>query len=155
MARIRLDVDDLSLRLTLKVMLETDGHVLTGQEHDVSIADNPKIALLNAKSAPALLLTTAANIPVAVKAMKQGVYGYIMLPLLPGEAPLMVQRALNTVPAENATPVPVSTLLKDAERLHIEAVMRQCKHNQAEAARLLGIARNTLWRKLQQYEGAA
>ena len=44
--------------------------------------------------------------------------------------------------------------LDEVERAHIETVLRQCKHNQAEAARLLGIGRNTLWRKLKQYSEA-
>jgi len=154
MARIRLEVEDLSLRLTLKVMLEAEGHALAGQENDLSIVDNPKSAIKSAAESPTILLTTAANLPNAVKAMKQGVYGYIMLPLIPGEAGLMVQRALSTASSpESATAK--ATLLKDVERAHIQAIMRQCKHNQAEACRLLGIARNTIWRKLQQYEGAA
>ena len=154
MARIRLDVDELSLRLTLKVMLEADGHVLTGQEHDLSIVDTAKEAVRSAKIGPTLLLTTAANVAEAVKAMKQGVFGYILLPLLPGEAALMVQRALN-VPAKKGHAAPASPRLEDVERAHIQAVMRDCKHNQAEASRLLGIARNTLWRKLQQYGESA
>jgi DNA-binding NtrC family response regulator len=37
------------------------------------------------------------------------------------------------------------------ERRHILAVVDACRGNQAEAARVLGIARNTLWRKLEAY----
>jgi two-component system response regulator HydG len=33
---------------------------------------------------------------------------------------------------------------------HIQRVLRVCKHNQAKAARILGIGRNTLWRKLKR-----
>lgn len=150
MARIRLDVEDLSLRLTLKVMLEADGHALTGQEHDVSIVDTAKEAVRSGKVGPTLLLCNAAGVAEAVKAMKLGVFGYVMLPLVPGEAAVMVQRALGAA-AGNGEAAAVTFRLDDVERQHIEMVMRHCKHNQAEAARLLGIGRNTLWRKLKDW----
>ena len=42
--------------------------------------------------------------------------------------------------------------LAEVERRHILAVVRASSGNQAEAARILGIARNTLWRKLEAYQ---
>ncbi|MBI5091051.1 MAG: helix-turn-helix domain-containing protein [Candidatus Hydrogenedentes bacterium] len=33
---------------------------------------------------------------------------------------------------------------------HIRSVLRQCKNNQGKAAQVLGIGRNTLWRKLKR-----
>ena len=44
-----------------------------------------------------------------------------------------------------------STELRDLEREHIVAVMRQVNYNKSEAARRLGIARKTLREKLQRY----
>ncbi len=41
--------------------------------------------------------------------------------------------------------------LAAVERRHILSVVAACGGNQAEAARVLGIARNTLWRKLEAY----
>jgi DNA-binding NtrC family response regulator len=41
--------------------------------------------------------------------------------------------------------------LAAVERRHILSVLRACGGNQAEAARVLGIARNTLWRKLEAF----
>ncbi len=41
--------------------------------------------------------------------------------------------------------------LRDAEREHILATLRESQGNQAKAAELLGIGRNTLWRKLKEY----
>ncbi len=41
--------------------------------------------------------------------------------------------------------------LRDVEREHILATLRECHGNQAKAADLLGIGRNTLWRKLKEY----
>jgi two-component system response regulator HydG len=46
---------------------------------------------------------------------------------------------------------PVLRPLADVEREHILAVVRACVGNHSEAARVLGIARNTLWRKLESY----
>lgn len=47
---------------------------------------------------------------------------------------------------------PPERTLAQVERLHIERVLRGCEGNRAVAARVLGIGRNTLWRKLQKYE---
>jgi two-component system response regulator HydG len=40
--------------------------------------------------------------------------------------------------------------LAEVERAHIERVLQACNGSQSHAARILGIGRNTLWRKLQQ-----
>lgn len=151
MARIRLDVEDLPLRLTLKVMLEAEGHALADPSApaDVCIADAGATALAAVGTGPVLLLASQGKLPEAVQAMRKGVFGYISVPLIPGEAPLMVLRALGSAPkAEDSSD---ALRLEEIERAHIERVLRRCKHNQAEAARLLGIGRNTLWRKLKQY----
>lgn len=42
--------------------------------------------------------------------------------------------------------------LAEVEREHILHVLDSCNGSQSEAARALGIARNTLWRKLRAYE---
>jgi two-component system response regulator HydG len=62
------------------------------------------------------------------------------------------------VPPSPASPqaaaAPAATSLRslaDVERDHIIAVLGACAGSQADAARILGIARNTLWRKLRQY----
>ncbi|MBX7196464.1 MAG: sigma-54 dependent transcriptional regulator [Sandaracinaceae bacterium] len=41
--------------------------------------------------------------------------------------------------------------LAEVERAHIERVLEACGGSQSEAARVLGIARNTLWRKLRAF----
>ena len=43
--------------------------------------------------------------------------------------------------------------LADVEREHILRVLDACGGSQTEAARILGIGRNTLWRKLRGYSG--
>ena len=42
--------------------------------------------------------------------------------------------------------------LEQIELDYIQQVLRACKHNQARAARVLGIGRNTLWRKLKKVQ---
>ncbi len=42
--------------------------------------------------------------------------------------------------------------LADVEREHVQRVLEACGGSQAEAARVLGIGRNTLWRKLRRFE---
>jgi DNA-binding protein Fis len=50
-------------------------------------------------------------------------------------------------PREVASPDRLLTLA-EVERQHIERVLSACQQNQGEAAKLLGISRTTLWRKL-------
>ena len=44
--------------------------------------------------------------------------------------------------------------LADVEREHVLRVLDACDGSQADAARVRGIARNTLWRKLREYRAA-
>ncbi len=48
---------------------------------------------------------------------------------------------------ESAPPLAI----EEAEKEHIQRVLRQCNGRKAEAARLLGINKTTLWRKLKKY----
>ena len=43
--------------------------------------------------------------------------------------------------------------LADVEREHVLSVLEACRGSQTEAARVLGIGRNTLWRKLRAWNG--
>jgi two-component system response regulator HydG len=69
---------------------------------------------------------------------------------------------LEDLPDEVRAPVPrasagdpVRRPLAQVERDHVLAVVAACGGRQAEAARVLGIARNTLWRKLESYRRRA
>ncbi|HSN30273.1 MAG TPA: sigma-54 dependent transcriptional regulator, partial [Kofleriaceae bacterium] len=57
--------------------------------------------------------------------------------------------------ASQAAPVEPAPLrsLADVERDHILRVLDACAGSQVEAARVLGVGRNTLWRKLRAYAG--
>lgn len=152
MAKIALYIDDATNRLALRAMLEADGHRIVGSEPDVTVADSPARALAQAAKCPTLLLASAALIPEAVEAMRRGVYGYIFVPLQPAEASLMVRRAFESRNSPNGKQAAETEwrTLEEVESQHILETLRRCRHNQARAARILGIGRNTLWRKLKK-----
>ncbi len=147
MGRVRLQIDDPALRVTLAAILRNGGHEIADTDADVVIAGQAEEAIEAARNGPALLIATAGDIPEAVRAMRQGVYGYIFLPLQPGETDIMVQRAISGGAAKEE---PELLPLSEVEQRHIEMVLRHCRHNRSEAARILGIGRNTLWRKLRK-----
>jgi DNA-binding NtrC family response regulator len=45
---------------------------------------------------------------------------------------------------------PLRTVREEAERRHILATLRLAKGNRAQAARMLGISRKTLWKSLKR-----
>jgi DNA-binding NtrC family response regulator len=150
MADVCLDIGNPINRLTLKVMLERDGHAIAAGTADVLITDDLRSAVDSAARVPTLVLVDVAHVPDAVEAMRKGVFGYILLPFEPGEADIMVRRAMSASTAPDVADTPVLSLA-EAERRHILDTLRRCSYNRAEAARLLRIGRNTLWRKLRQY----
>lgn len=156
MATVSLDINDATQRLTLKAVLERDGHTIVSTG-EVLVTDAYERALNECASCPTLVLATANQIRDAIEIMRQGVFGYIFVPFQPGEASLMVERAART-PAGGggAGPSPATELvsLEQVESRHIQDVLRACRNNQAKAARVLGIGRNTLWRKLKRIKGS-
>mgnify|MGYP000864409219 CR=1 FL=1 len=151
MVNIVLRIDDPALKYTVQTLLAARGYAVAS-EGALTLTDNDAIAVTAAKRMPALLLATAAAIPAAVAAMRRGVYGYVFLPMQPGELEIMIGRALGAAAPEDQETAPANVGVEDIERDHILAVLRACKNNQSEAARRLGIGRNTLWRKLRAYQ---
>jgi DNA-binding NtrC family response regulator len=147
MARVQLSIDDPASLTTLRTLLEADGHTIDEKSPQVYITDDTFKAIERSKTLPTLVLARATEVREAVTAMRQGVYGYLFVPFQPGEAGLMVRRALGEHRPESA---PEMTTLDEVETRHILSVLRQCNNNQGKAARVLGIGRNTLWRKLKR-----
>jgi len=149
MARVRLAIAEPVNRLTLKTLLEADGHACGDEDPGIIVTDDLDRAASFAEAAPTLVLAGVSQLRDAVDAMRRGVYGYILVPFVPGEAEVMVRRAAASKPVSEAgQPV----LLEDVEAEHILETLRRSKGNRAEAARRLGIGRNTLWRKLKRIE---
>ncbi|MCX5770904.1 MAG: hypothetical protein NTZ09_11620 [Candidatus Hydrogenedentes bacterium] len=149
--RVLLDIGDQTTKLTLQAMLEKEGHLIVAAGPDVIIAGDARGAVIHSGSKPTLLLSSMGGIPAAVGAMRRGVYGYIFVPLQPGEAGLMVERAGASVAGGSVASQPQAQItIDDAESRLILSTLRQCKYNRTKAARALGIGRNTLWRKLKR-----
>ena len=146
MARIQLAIDDAPQRMTLQATLESVGHAIVETGAEALMTSSTETALRRARDCKVILLAPASGIPEAVRAMREGVWGYIFVPLQPGEAVLAVERAMASGPAAVDDMRP----LEAVELEHIQRVLRRCKSNQAKAARVLGIGRNTLWRKLRK-----
>lgn len=151
MAQVQLLISDPALRVTVSTMLQVEGHLIASEAPDVILTDAIEASPTFVERAPTLVLASAAQIRDAVAAMKQGVFGYVFLPLQPGEAEIMVRRAAG---GQASTPVETVRHLEEVETEHILSVLRHCKNSRAKAAKLLGVGRNTLWRKLKRIEAA-
>lgn len=165
MAGVELHIDDPLLRETARLLLERGGHRMVDREGDVLLAQSPRRAkTLMDRQRPVLMFAGLAEVAEAVALMRQGAFGYVLLPLQPGELELMVSRAASMIPkthpcaagtvcAEYTEAKPTvprqPKALRDLEREAILAALRASNGNRSQAARLLGIGRNTLWRKIR------
>jgi len=155
MTAVALMVDDPADRMTLRALLEAEGHRIapSPEEAEVLIAGSTETARAWSPRMPVLVLTPVSGVPDAVRAMEAGVFGYILLPFQPGEAAIKVARAAaQPGRAEGTASEAGPRSLAEVEEQHILDTLRRCKYNQAEAARVLGIGRNTLWRKLKRIQ---
>ena len=152
MATVGLYITDEMNRLTVRAFLERAGHVAVDSGGEVAVLDVASRAVALCGQLPVLLLTTVSGVPQAIEAMKQGVYGYVLTPFQPGELEIMVTRALGANVVETAKEDEEQLSLEVVEMRHILKTLEQCGNNQAKAARVLGIGRNTLWRKLKKRE---
>jgi DNA-binding NtrC family response regulator len=157
MASVRLEIRDPANRLTLRTILKAAGHSETDGEPEVMITDNADLAVTWADRIPTLVLAHQNDVGDAVRAMQRGAYGYILLPFQAGEAEIMVRRAAGSRGAATGPSLALAQRpesLAEVEARHIRQVLRYCRNNRAKAARMLGIGRNTLWRKLKGLEEA-
>lgn len=156
MASITLHIQDHTQRITLKALLEVEEHTVTENmetQSQVQFCDLQSWHKLAPTIVPTVLLATAAEIPSAVDAMNAGAWGYIFVPFQPCEACVAVSHEINN--RNTSSPIPnLSNLptMESVEFEHIALTLRLCNGNQAKAARLLNIGRNTLWRKLKKME---
>ena len=88
-----------------------------------------------------VILTGYGSIPSTVQAMREGASYYLCKPATP-EA---IEEALDTTSAQ------ISHSLHDLQESHIQQVLKQCEGNISKTARVLGIDRRTLQRKLKNF----
>jgi two-component system, response regulator RegA len=97
-----------------------------------------------------VMLTAYGSIATALEAMRIGAKGYLQKPATVDEIELSFRRldADASVPPDSPTEVPS---LARAEWEHINRVLTECDGNIRKAARLLGLHRRTLQRKLSKF----
>ncbi|MGH7491888.1 MAG: sigma 54-interacting transcriptional regulator [bacterium] len=98
----------------------------------------------------ALQKLKAYSWPGNVRELENGMERAVALSLEHEIGPKELPENIQQLPA----PVPASPRLslKEMERRHIIETLKSCDGNFDEAARLLGIGRTTLWRKLKEYQ---
>lgn len=105
--------------------------------------------LSRSPKAKIVVLTGYGSIATAVKATKLGAVGYLMKPADVDQ----VERAFNGEELDDdEVPIPSEfQSLYRHEREYIEFVLAECKGNISQAARRLGLHRQSLQRKLRKY----
>jgi two-component system response regulator RegA len=94
-----------------------------------------------------VVLTGYGSIATAVEAMRQGAIHYLTKPADADEILLAFENA-STEAAEPAEPAAEVPSLHRVEWEHIQRILNACGGNVSRAARLLGLHRRTLQRKL-------
>jgi two-component system response regulator RegA len=96
-----------------------------------------------------LILTGYGSIPTAMQALKLGANHYMSKPA-DAEQILAAYHQLNNEEAEKSAPTTVPSLAR-VEWEHIQRVLSDCDGNISQAAKLLGLHRRSLQRKLSKY----
>lgn len=90
---------------------------------------------------PVVLMTAYADVQLAVKGLKNGAADFVTKPWDNDE----LIRTLRDAVEKNRVVVPLDKM----EQQHVHRVVEQCHGNMSRAAELLGITRQTLYRKLK------
>jgi two-component system response regulator RegA len=96
-----------------------------------------------------IMVTGYGSIPTAMQALKLGADHYLAKPA-DAEQILDAYAELNMDSSEKHTPTTVPSLAR-VEWEHIQRVLSDCDGNISQAAKLLGIHRRSLQRKLSKY----
>jgi two-component system response regulator RegA len=99
-----------------------------------------------------IILTGYGSIATALQALKLGADHYLGKPA-DAEQILTAYRALTSDAADKQAPTSVPSLAR-VEWEHIQRVLSDCSGNISQAAKLLGIHRRSLQRKLSKYPPA-
>ena len=104
----------------------------------------------HAEHAYIVVLTGYGSIATALTAMKQGADHYLTKPVDADDI-VRTYESLQSPQDEQAPPEPSSPSLARVEWEHIQRVLSECEGNISQAARVLGLHRRSLQRKLFKY----
>jgi two-component system response regulator RegA len=165
--------DDDMLRARLMKALENRGFEVRGAQNvqnaiDLAKADSPEMALVDLKMPGAsgldlvrelkaidattnvVVLTGYGSIATALEAVRLGATHYLTKPADVDEILAAFERATKEPSAPVEFDHEVASLAR-AEWEHINRVLTDCNGNISQAARLLGLHRRSLQRKLSKY----
>ena len=97
-----------------------------------------------------VMLTGYGSIPTAISAMKRGADYYLSKPIDVDQILAAYENLQSAATAESEAPESVPTLAR-VEWEHMQRVLADCGDNISQAARLLGIHRRSLQRKLGKH----
>ena len=121
---------------------------------------------------PVVMMTASPDVRLAIRAMHKEVADYVMKPFQPQEMVAVLERALQVqtliapmygapkmnpdfIRMDHATSSDEMALghsaLDHVEKAHIEKILKQVHGKREVAARLLGISRKTLYKKILDY----
>ncbi len=159
--------DDLAFRERLVRAMQDRGYEATGvsshaEALDAARRESPELALVDLRlpgesglsvvrdlkaldaSTVVVVLTGYGSIATAVESIKLGAASYLTKP---ADADQIVAAFAGTQPAEEALPPSLARV----EWEHIQRVLTDCSGNVSQAARMLGIHRRSLQRKLAKH----
>lgn len=165
--------DDTMFRTRLMKALENRGFEVRGAENvqsaiDLARADSPEMALVDLKmpggsgldlvrelkaidvTTNVVVLTGYGSIATALEAVRLGATHYLTKPADVDEILAAFERATKGPAAPVEIDHEVASLAR-AEWEHIHRVLTDCNGNISQAARLLGLHRRSLQRKLSKY----
>lgn len=102
-----------------------------------------------APKTPIILLSAWATVPLAVEGMKYGAVDFVTKPWANRDFMAKIRKALET--ADKATDSDKVDSLDNTERQAIEKALRQSNGNLTSAAQLLGITRQSLYRRMEKF----
>ena len=91
---------------------------------------------------PVVLMTAYANVQLAVKGLKYGAADFVTKPWDNNQ----LVRILREVIEKNREVMPLDKM----EQEHVQRAVEQCRGNMSRAAEMLGITRQTLYKKLKK-----
>jgi len=121
---------------------------------DVRLPDGSGLDVLDGfeePQPPVLILTAYGDVPLAVDAMQRGACDFLTKPVELTVLATAVRRAVDLAATRRAARASAPQSLDDVERVHIAQTLHDHGGNRTHTARVLGISRATLIKKIRDY----